>query len=390
MRRALSSAAAAVFLGLCGASVGQAHKPITSPYTFAEHAGPIFRNHCGSCHAPDSVAPMSLLTHEDTAPWAESIRLELMAGHMPPWGSIAPSKRFRGSQMTGTELNTLLVWSAGGTPAGTPAGPPPPAVTRDWRLGNPDAIIEAAAPVTIPADVQELTEVFTLPTSFDRDRLLRAIDLRPAAPAIVRGATITVGASSESGSAAPSPERLLALWLPGDEPTRLDEGTALDLPKGASLVVTVRYHKSWRNEREALTDRPAVGLYFAPEGASLVQAFALAADGQADAKGGTSSRTLDRDLSMVAVYPDATMSGMVATVHARRPGGDRELLFSLRPRDGWARRYWLREPVTLPRGTQLDITFAPNEDAALLPPGMTARAAAETTRMRLTLNGILR
>src|SRR5262249_51847581 len=62
-----------------------AHKPVTSKYTYWDDVYPIVKEHCGSCHAPGGVAPMSLLTYDAARPWAESIRLELTAGHMPPW-----------------------------------------------------------------------------------------------------------------------------------------------------------------------------------------------------------------------------------------------------------------------------------------------------------------
>ena len=62
-----------------------AHKPVTSKYTYWEDVYPIVKEHCGSCHAPGGIAPMSLLTYDAARPWAESIRLELTAGHMPPW-----------------------------------------------------------------------------------------------------------------------------------------------------------------------------------------------------------------------------------------------------------------------------------------------------------------
>ena len=64
---------------------GGAHKPITSPFTYNDDVFPILRDRCGRCHVRDGVAPMSLMTYEDTVPWGESIRVELLAGHMPPW-----------------------------------------------------------------------------------------------------------------------------------------------------------------------------------------------------------------------------------------------------------------------------------------------------------------
>jgi hypothetical protein len=60
-------------------SRGQAHKPITSPYTYNNEVFPILRDRCGACHVPGGVAPMSLMTYKDAYPWGESIRTELIA-----------------------------------------------------------------------------------------------------------------------------------------------------------------------------------------------------------------------------------------------------------------------------------------------------------------------
>ena len=69
---------------LLAVSFGEAHKPVTSKYTFNEHVFPIVRDRCGACHVDGGVAPMSLMTYADARPWAESIRAELVAGRMPP------------------------------------------------------------------------------------------------------------------------------------------------------------------------------------------------------------------------------------------------------------------------------------------------------------------
>ena len=66
---------------------GEAHKAITSKYTYNDDVFPILRDRCASCHVPGGVAPMSLMTYDDAFPWAESIRAELVAAHMPPWNA---------------------------------------------------------------------------------------------------------------------------------------------------------------------------------------------------------------------------------------------------------------------------------------------------------------
>ena len=53
--------------------------------TFTKDVAPILQNRCQSCHRPDTFAPMSLLTYEETRPWAKSIKQKVLAREMPPW-----------------------------------------------------------------------------------------------------------------------------------------------------------------------------------------------------------------------------------------------------------------------------------------------------------------
>src|SRR6187549_4212248 len=139
MTRRLTHAAFAATVLAIGLVVntrpGSAHKPITSPYTFNEDVFPILRARCGGCHLAGGVAPMALTTAEETIPWGESIRLELVAGHMPPWSAMSNGARLRHAEgLTARELNVLLTWVTGGTPVNVP----PPAyvpAAADWRLG---------------------------------------------------------------------------------------------------------------------------------------------------------------------------------------------------------------------------------------------------------------
>src|SRR6476646_9294736 len=55
------------------------------PLTFAKDVAPIFQAHCQECHHPGTAAPMSLVTYEETLPWAEKIRDRVATRNMPPW-----------------------------------------------------------------------------------------------------------------------------------------------------------------------------------------------------------------------------------------------------------------------------------------------------------------
>jgi len=42
--------------------------------TFSKDVAPIFQAKCQECHQPNSIAPMSLITFDDSRPWARSDR----------------------------------------------------------------------------------------------------------------------------------------------------------------------------------------------------------------------------------------------------------------------------------------------------------------------------
>ena len=59
------------------------------PVTFAKDIAPIFQAKCEECHRKDSMAPMSLVTYEETRPWAKSINERV---HHAPDAALAPGQ----------------------------------------------------------------------------------------------------------------------------------------------------------------------------------------------------------------------------------------------------------------------------------------------------------
>ena len=73
------------------ASVAVGAQSAASPgdVTFTKDIAPILQRHCQTCHRPDSLAAMSLLTYDEVRPYARSIKartaLRTQRGAMPPW-----------------------------------------------------------------------------------------------------------------------------------------------------------------------------------------------------------------------------------------------------------------------------------------------------------------
>src|SRR5215468_807851 len=152
------SIALAMFASIaCATLIVEAHKPITSKYTYNDDVFPILRNRCASCHVPGGVAPMSLMTYDDAFPWAESIRAELVAAHMPPWNADEGYGEIkRAHTLTPKELDIILTWATGGNPRGSlDQKLPTIELKNEWKLGAPDLALKMPAEFALPADKME-------------------------------------------------------------------------------------------------------------------------------------------------------------------------------------------------------------------------------------------
>lgn len=372
---------------------GGAHKPITSPFTYNDDVFPILRDRCARCHVPDGVAPMSLITYDDTVPWGESIRVELLAGHMPPWSVDAAPTRFRNAQsISAREMNVLLTWATGGTPFGsTDKTPQPISYERRWALGAPDLELPFPNEFTLPANKQEDVAEFAVPTGFSERRWLRAVDIAPGTPAMVRSATVQIRSTSlESGSITSEP--MLALWLPGDDPVPVNEGAAFEVPPRAELLVRVRYKKTWQYERKELRDRSTIGLYFAKEASQPVRVLSVTHDGpalQVNRSRRQLSEAIPDNVRAVAIYPSEHPSNAGIIVTAVAPDGSRRELIAFHPQRDWARRFWFTEPIALERGTKFETTVTFDDETPALPLSQgPAATQQDSSAVRLTLNVI--
>src|SRR5262245_27333867 len=221
-----------------------AHKAITSRYTYNEHVFPILRHKCGRCHIHGGAAPLSLRSYRSTGgaiAWAESMAEMLVSEAIPPWYVDPTGAAIRNSRsLTARELDILVTWAAGGAPQGDlNAKLPPVSPQTGWPLGNPDLALPMPQPHSVPASTMEDKYSFTLPTGLTETRWVKAADLLPGTPSMVRRAVIGV----EGGG-------ILAVWEPGDDTAAAPGGAAFRLASGAKLQVEIHYKKSWQDEQQ--------------------------------------------------------------------------------------------------------------------------------------------
>ena len=178
--RTIIAAAGVVGLALAGAG-GAAAQDVP---TYNEHVGPILLDNCASCHRPNQVAPMSLLSYREARPWARAIKAKVEAREMPPWFADPRFGEFSNdTSLSDEQIETIVAWADGGAPEG--AGPAPEAPrfsAAGWSHPEglePDYVIEF--PIAWQVDAEGETPNFNLytPLPFDDVMTVSATQVRP-------------------------------------------------------------------------------------------------------------------------------------------------------------------------------------------------------------------
>jgi hypothetical protein len=267
-----------VVIGLPVASAA-AEPPAAAP-TFTKDVAPIFQAKCESCHRPNSIAPMSLVTWEDTRPWARSIRTRVAARQMPPWHidkSVGIQHFANDRSLSDQEIDTIVRWVAGGAPKGDPKDMPPPVQwpsEEQWNFkqayGEPDLVVRSPK-YTVPAQAQDAWYKPVSETGLTEPRWVRAIEMRPAT---VKGRRVTHHAlarlQQEEGSEPRGDARnedeigagLFMEWAVGKQGEVMRPNSGKLMLPGSRIVWDIHYHAVG----EEISDNVEMAIYFYPKG----------------------------------------------------------------------------------------------------------------------------
>jgi len=374
---------------------------------------PIFYRHCATCHHPNDVAPMALLSYQQTRPWAASIREAVLTRQMPPWKADPHYGKWSNDwSLSDGDIAAIKAWVDGGAKEGDPAKlPAAPVFTDGWRIGKPDVII-AIPPHTLTPDGPDEYEYFTVPTNFTEDKWVVAAELRPGNRRIVHHAHVFVNAPDKPASAKkdaqPDPEEAYAKWLrvhegklswmrldapviddgcivddnsywpgekprddkfgswgmlasylPGREPDVYPQGTARKIPAGSTIGFQIHYSKATRKQE---TDVTSVGLIFAKEPpkqvakrVDLSNFFFRIPAGDPNVEV-SECHTFKQDMWLTSLTPHMHLRGKDARFEVTYPDGRKETLLSVPHYNfNWQITYRFSAPKYLPKGTRLAI-----------------------------------
>jgi mono/diheme cytochrome c family protein len=151
--------------------------------TYNHDVGQILNNKCASCHRPNQVAPMSLLSFKEARPWARAIKAKVTSREMPPWFADPRFGKFSNDpSLTDAEIATIVRWVDAGAPEGT--GPAPKARFSEGGWSHPsgrdpDYVIEFPIDWQIPAEGETPNFNLYTPMPFSDARLVEATQVRP-------------------------------------------------------------------------------------------------------------------------------------------------------------------------------------------------------------------
>ncbi|HLH41358.1 MAG TPA: cytochrome c [Bryobacteraceae bacterium] len=327
-----------------------------APLTFHKDIEPILQNRCQSCHRPGEIAPMPLLTYQETRPWAKAIRSAVLTGKMPPWQADSRYGKFRNDlSLTPIEKGKLIAWIDSGAAEGNPSDAPKPKVFPEgWRIPKPDAVFEMPSEFEVPAKGAVDYQYIAVPTRFTQDKWVEMAEVQPSNASVVHHAIVVVEQNDGSFQ-----EEYLAGYAPGITPQMWKPGEARLIKAGATLVFQMHYAANGKPSR----DRTRIGLVFAKQPVTrqivTMQAMGLdlkippgTAHYRVDAR-----ITMPRDMLLMGMRPHMHLRGKSFQFRAVYPNGESEILLDVPRYDfNWQPYYYLETPKSLPRGAVIECT----------------------------------
>jgi hypothetical protein len=366
----------------CGGYLNAQGKPVTTP-TFTKDVAPILQQHCVTCHRPGEAAPFSMLTYEETKPWAGTIKMVVSQKIMPPWFADPRYGHFANERsLSAEEIRTLANWVNAGAQKGAAEDmpPPPKSYVEGWGIPSPDVVLQLPKPFSVPASGVMDYQYVIVPTGFTEDKWVQMLEVRPTDRAVVHH---IIAYLREPGSnyfkdqkpgiffvAPPAkvdekvdtsalPSDFLVGYAPGQPAEILHPGEGKLIKAGSDIVFEVHYTPNGT----ATTDQTKLGLVFTKAPPKERVLTLSASNGTFKIPPGDPNYQVDatfrvrKDVKLVGLHPHMHSRGKAFEYRLVFPDGRKETILSV-PSYNWHWQLWynLAEPIDLPPGTKIECT----------------------------------
>jgi len=371
----------AVFAAARSPQTAQAPAQAGAPVSFTRDIAPIVFRSCAPCHHSGEAGPFPLLTYGDVKSHARQIADVTRKRLMPPWLPSTDGLPFQeDAHLSEHAIALFQKWLDDGLAEGNSSDlPPVPKFSSGWQLGQPDLVLHAASPFTIPASGSDVYWNFVFRPALKSERFIKAIEIHPGDKRLVHHANLLVdrtqsarrqekspgsgfaGMELQIESESFDPDGHFLFWKPGSSPIVEPPGFALRLDPENDLVLNTHLQPSGKPEAV----QPTIGIYFTDEPATRFPVLLQIENDRAlDIPAGdgnftvSDEFTLPESVQLLALYPHAHYLCRDMLAVARLPGGSEKTLIHIPRWDlNWQAVFRLAQPEPLPRGTTLVMRY---------------------------------
>ncbi len=341
--------------------------------TFYKDVQPVLERNCVGCHRPGEAAPMSLLNYKEVRPFAAAIKSSVSQRRMPPWNADPKVGHFLNDRsLAETDIKTLVDWATTGASEGNvkDAQPVKRDFTEGWTIGKPDVVIEMPEAFKVPASGKIDYHYIVLPTNFKQDMWVTAAETRPQSRAVnhhiiafVRepgnkwfkdakhGELFIPNKGSGEGYG-----EFLTGYAPGTVPDQLRPGQAKLIKAGSDIVLQLH----WTANGKETLDKAKLGIIFAKEKPTERVLTLQAVNSKFEIPAGAENHRVDaktilhEDTVLEDLVPHMHVRGKAFAMQVKLPDGEVKELLSVPNYDfNWQLTYRLKEPIKLPKGSQV-------------------------------------
>ena len=395
-----SLSVAATLLSAASAVAADTAKPVT----YAKDVAPIFQEKCQTCHRPNQVAPMSLLTYQDVRPWARSIKAKVQARLMPPWhiDKTVGIQSFKNDiSLSDEQIDTIARWVDSGAVQGDPKDMPAARVwpdDNDWKLakqyGGPPELIVKAAPYTMEAQTQDKWWKPITDVGLNEVRWVRAVETRTtnmegrrilhhSVASLIQDENLVpeqfrvrsgAGAAADPDDDTPPGDRGAGLfheWAIGKVGDTFREGTGKVIVPGARISWDIHMSQAMNvTDAKPVTAEVELGVYLYPRGYTPKYRTVLTNMGASRGRGidippGVIAATqgftvLSRGAARIENFqPHMHLRGKAMALEAILPNGQRQVIsFVNNFQFNWMNSYEFTDEAApiFPKGTIISVT----------------------------------
>src|SRR5215475_12091620 len=370
------------FFAFCSLTTVSAQMGSMNAPTYTRDVAPILQKHCQSCHRPGEAAPFSMLSYEETRPWAGAMKLAVRVKEMPPWFADPQIGHFSNERsLSQKDIDTIVAWATAGAPKGDPKDMPPPVnFLEGWDIPKPDVTFQLPKAFAVPESGMVDYQYVIVPTGFTEDKWVQAAEVRPTERSVVHHIIAYVrepgsnyfkdqkpgvffvappAKTDEKADTSALPSDFLVGYAPGQPAEILHPGEGKLIKAGSDIVFEVHYTPNGK----ATTDQTKLGLVFAKTPPNERVLTLSASNGTFKIPPGDPNYRVDASFTVGA---DVKLSGLHPHMHGRGkdflyrvvyPSGESQTLLSVPHYDWhWQNWYNLSDAIALPKGTRIECT----------------------------------